>query len=70
MWEYLVVSMRLSEPQQVMDQLNDLGAHGWEMVAVHPNHQLMFKRPRLVSVRAAAPQPAESRALTRTPVPA
>ena len=35
-WEYLVVGLGLETIEKQVQQLNDLGENGWELVAVTP----------------------------------
>jgi len=45
-WEYKVTSWRYSQqeyPQK--DELNKLGADGWELVTSIASHRLIWKRP-------------------------
>lgn len=40
-WEYCVVNSGHN-----VDELNRLGAYGWEAVAIHPDGWLLMKRPK------------------------
>jgi hypothetical protein len=44
-WEYKVVSS-LAEFDKRQSAFNDLGKDGWEFVAVGPNGDYYFKRPK------------------------
>ena len=58
-WEYMLLAGKGLDAEQLLEELNELGSEGWEVVA-HVGYEaldsIVLKRPRVVAGKRRGPR--------------